>query len=114
MAEIANPFDYHIGHIYVAELPLSFSREPFFCWASIPVTIVVEMVAQLLSRQESAPLPPPPTQAYLEENYAPRMLAVDGTLFGLALLCVLLRVYTRVFMLKTFGTDGMYQPILVA
>ena len=54
-------------------------------------------------------LPPPPPQAYLDENLAPQMLAVDGTLFALAMLCVLLRVYVRVGMLKTFGIDGKYR-----
>ena len=43
---------------------------------------------------------------------APRMLAVDETLFRLALLCVLVRVYVRAIMLKTFGTDGVSLDLL--
>jgi hypothetical protein len=34
------------------------------------------------------------------------MLAIDGILFGLAMICVLLRVYVRAIMLKTLGVDG--------
>jgi hypothetical protein len=64
------------------------------------------MAVHLPPRQ--APLlPPPPSKEYLEENLAPRMLAVDGTIFGMAMLCVVLRIYVRVVMLKTFGIDGM-------
>lgn len=67
---------------------------------------VTQMVSKLFVRQGPGPLPPPPSPEYLNENLAPRMLAVDGTLFGLALLCVVLRVYVRAFMLKTLGIDG--------
>lgn len=69
------------------------------CW-------IAKMAFKLHTRQGPGPLPPPPPQEYLNENLAPRMLAVDGTLFGLAVLCVLLRVYVRAGMLKTFGIDG--------
>ena len=65
-----------------------------------------KMVLQLHARQAPGALPPPPSQEYLDENLAPRMLAVDGTLFGLAMLCVSMRVYVRAVMLKTFGIDG--------
>lgn len=64
------------------------------------------MSSRLQARQAPPPLPPPPPPEHLDENLAPRLLAIDGTLFGLALLCVLLRVYVRVVMLKTFGFDG--------
>lgn len=64
------------------------------------------MISKLLERQGPGPLPPPPSSEYLSENLAPRMLAVDGIIFGLALLCVILRVYVRALMLKTFGIDG--------
>jgi hypothetical protein len=64
------------------------------------------MNAVLIARQEGPPPPPPrPSQAYLDENMAPEMLAVNGTLFALAMTCVLMRVYVRAFMLKTFGID---------
>ena len=68
--------------------------------------VSAKMVVDLYARQSTGALPPPPPQEYLQENLAPRMLAVNGTLFGLALLCVVLRVYVRAFMLKTFGVDG--------
>ena len=64
------------------------------------------MISRLHGRQASGPLPPPPPTEYLNENLAPRMLAIDGILFVLALICVLLRVYVRAIMLKTFGIDG--------
>ncbi|KAF2024509.1 hypothetical protein EK21DRAFT_94032 [Setomelanomma holmii] len=62
------------------------------------------MAVTLLARQ-APPMPPRPPQEYLDENLAPKMLAVDGTIFGLAMLCVLLRIYVRAVMLKTFGVD---------
>lgn len=68
-------------------------------------------VVDLFARQDDGgwmmDLPPPPPQEYLDETYAPQLLAVDGTMYGLAMLCVLLRIYVRVVMLKTFGLDGM-------
>jgi hypothetical protein len=64
------------------------------------------MAVHLLARQ-APPATPPPPQEYLDENLAPQMLAVDGTIFGLAMLCVLMRIYVRAIMLKTFGVDGM-------
>jgi hypothetical protein len=42
---------------------------------------------------------------YLTENIAPRLLAVEGTLFALAMTAVLMRFYVRIFMLKMFGWD---------
>lgn len=66
-------------------------------------------VVDLFARQDDGgwmmDLPPPPPQEYLDETYAPQLLAVDGTMYGLAMLCVLLRIYVRVVMLKTFGLD---------
>jgi hypothetical protein len=64
------------------------------------------MTINLFAKQVSGLLSPAPSQAYLE-SYAPEMLAAIGTLFGLAMICVLLRVYVRVVMLKVFGVDGM-------
>jgi hypothetical protein len=55
----------------------------------------------------------PPSSQYLDENIAPRMLAVDGTFFGFAMLCVILRIYVKAFKLKTFGIDGMYVSTLI-
>lgn len=52
------------------------------------------------------PRPPYATDEYLARTIAPKLLAVDGTLYSLAMLCVLMRIYVRVFMLKTFGPDG--------
>lgn len=66
------------------------------------------MTVDLSARQVSKPFPPIPSQAYLQESYAPKMLAVVGTLFGLAITCVLLRICVRTAILKTFGIDGMY------
>lgn len=67
------------------------------------------MRIDLFARQDDGafdPGPRPP-QAYLDETFAPKMLAVDGSLYALAMTCVLMRIYVRVFMLKTFGIDGM-------
>jgi hypothetical protein len=41
------------------------------------------------------------------------MLAVDGTFFGFAMLCVILHIYVKAFKLKTFGIDGMYVSTLI-
>ena len=45
---------------------------------------------------------------YLAENQAGRLMAVEGPLFALSTTAILLRFYVRIFMLKTFGWDGMY------
>ena len=69
---------------------------------------LIKMFFELSARQAPELPPPPPSKAYLEESYAPKMLAVVGTLFGLAMISVLLRIYVRTTILKTFGVDGMY------
>lgn len=69
---------------------------------------LIKTFFELSVRQVPELLPPPPSKAYLEESYAPKMLAVVGTLFGLAMISVLLRVYVRTTILKTFGVDGKY------
>ncbi|OAL54457.1 hypothetical protein IQ07DRAFT_558600 [Pyrenochaeta sp. DS3sAY3a] len=66
----------------------------------------------LLARQEGGPPPGPPrSPEYLAENQAPRLLAVEGTLFALAISTVLMRFYVRIFMLKTFGWDDWMMVI---
>ena len=49
---------------------------------------------------------PPPPPEYFAEDYGPRLLAIDCTLFGIAAVTMILRIYVRVFMLKMFGLDG--------
>jgi hypothetical protein len=73
----------------------------------LEIVIVAMIYHALLARQEGGPpLPPPRSPEYLAENQAPRLLAVEGTLFALAISTVLMRFYVRIFMLKTFGWDG--------
>lgn len=50
-----------------------------------------------------APVYPP---GYFQENFGPRLLAIDCTLFGIAAITMMLRIYVRVFILKMFGLDG--------
>lgn len=77
----------------------------------------------LVSRQTGgAPSTPLRSPEYLAENLAPRLLAVTGSLFALAMITVFLRFYVRIFMMKIFGWDGMlklqrcadHQPLLTA
>jgi hypothetical protein len=49
---------------------------------------------------------PPPSPEYMAQNIAPRLLAVEGSLFALSMGAILMRFYVRVFMLKLFGWDG--------
>lgn len=62
----------------------------------------------LISRQGWEP-PPTPVRSpeYMAENQASHLMAVEGPLFALSTAAVLLRFYVRIFMLKTFGWDGM-------
>lgn len=54
----------------------------------------------LLERQAaSAPV------EYKDESYAGNLLAIHGTFCGVALLSVILRLYVRIFMLKSVGAD---------
>ncbi|KAF2437350.1 hypothetical protein P171DRAFT_373490 [Karstenula rhodostoma CBS 690.94] len=55
-----------------------------------------------------------PSQEYLAEDYGPTLLAIDCTLFGLATITMILRIYVRVFMLKMFGIDDWLMLIAVA
>lgn len=54
------------------------------------------------------PTGPPPSPEYLAENYGPSLLAINCTLFGIAALTMILRIYVRVFILKMFGIDGTF------
>ncbi|KAF9694315.1 hypothetical protein EKO04_007413 [Ascochyta lentis] len=66
----------------------------------------------LLSRQAGGPPPMPPrSPEYLAENLAPHLLAVTGSLFGLAMITVLMRFYVRIFMMKIFGWDDVMMTI---
>ena len=56
---------------------------------------------------EMPPLGPPPPPGYFEEDYGPKLLAIDCTLFGIAAITMILRMYVRIFMLKMFGLDGV-------
>jgi hypothetical protein len=61
----------------------------------------------LVSRQMGPPVIPQRSPEYLAENQAGRLMAVEGPLFALSTLAIMLRFYVRIFMLKTFGWDGM-------
>ncbi|PSN73976.1 hypothetical protein BS50DRAFT_670466 [Corynespora cassiicola Philippines] len=69
------------------------------------------MIPALVSRQAPGPPGPPPSPEYLAENIAPKLLAIDCTLFGLAMITVLMRYYVRIFMLKMFGWDDVMMLI---
>jgi hypothetical protein len=49
---------------------------------------------------------PPRSPEYMAENIAPRLLAVECSLFALSMIAILMRFYVRTFMLKMFGWDG--------
>ena len=51
-------------------------------------------------------LGPPPPPEYFEENYGPKLLAIGCTLFSIAAVTMMLRIYVRVCILKMFGIDG--------
>jgi hypothetical protein len=54
-----------------------------------------------LSERQAAPATP----EYKDESYAGNLLAIHGTFCGVALLSVILRLYVRVFMIKSVGVD---------
>ena len=65
----------------------------------------------IVSRQEGGPpMMPARSPEYMAENQAGRLLAVEGSLFALSTAAILMRFYVRIFMLKTFGWDGTYDP----
>lgn len=45
------------------------------------------------------------TPEYKDESNAGNLLAIHGTFCGVALLSVILRLYVRVFMIKSVGAD---------
>lgn len=45
------------------------------------------------------------TPQYKDESNAANLLAIHGTFCGVAVLSVLLRLYVRIFMLKSVGAD---------
>jgi hypothetical protein len=59
-----------------------------------------------VARQFGGPPGPPRSPEYLAENYAARLLAIEGALFALSMSAILMRFYVRIFMLKIFGWDG--------
>ena len=68
----------------------------------------VDMIFHLLvPRQDGGP-PSMPQRSpeYMTENLAPRLLAVEGSLFVLSTTTIIMRLYVRIFMLKTLGWDG--------
>lgn len=86
---------------------MSFSKLHLILLLEIVIVAMINHLHALLARQEGGPPPGPPrSPEYLAENQAPRLLAVEGTLFALAISTVLMRFYVRIFMLKTFGWDG--------
>ena len=56
----------------------------------------------VIARQDSSPVLTPD---YLSYTLAPQLLAIDGTLTGLAVFAFILRLYVRASMLRVFGTD---------
>jgi hypothetical protein len=53
-----------------------------------------------MGRQATTPQP-----QYKHESNASNLLAIHGTFCGAAILSVILRLYVRIFMLKSLGTD---------
>jgi hypothetical protein len=62
--------------------------------------------------RQAPPMMPPITAEYIAYNNSSHILGVVGSFFTLAAIVVLLRCYTRFFILKTFGRDDW--AILVA
>jgi hypothetical protein len=62
--------------------------------------MVITHLSQLLARQAATSTP-----QYKDENNSGTLLAIHGTFCGVAILVVLLRLYVRVFMLKSLGID---------
>lgn len=66
---------------------------------------------QILARQAEGGLGVPSKPEREIEDHTAQLLAVVGTLYGLALLAVLLRVWVRTRILKAFGMKALwYRP----
>ena len=66
------------------------------------------LTAQLTPRQEAGGPPIPLTpEGELEDNTI-QLLALVGTLYGLALLAMLLRAWVRIRILKAFGKQAKH------
>ncbi|KAK7898083.1 hypothetical protein LTR67_004715 [Exophiala xenobiotica] len=61
--------------------------------------VISELGSLLVERQTTA------TPQYKHQSNASNLLAIHGTFCGLAILSVLLRLYVRIFMLKSIGID---------
>lgn len=61
--------------------------------------ILPDLGASLVERQSAS------TPQYKNISNASNLLAIHGTFCGIAVLCVLLRLYVRMFMLKSVGAD---------
>jgi hypothetical protein len=59
-----------------------------------------------LTQRQGPPTGPPPSIEYMAENDGPKLLAISCTLFGVAMVTVILRFYVRIFVLRMFGIDG--------
>jgi hypothetical protein len=57
-----------------------------------------------LARQALPPMPMI-SPAYAAEDHGKRILAITGTITGVSLVVVSMRIYVRAVMLKTFGSD---------
>ncbi|KIW88074.1 uncharacterized protein Z519_11184 [Cladophialophora bantiana CBS 173.52] len=61
--------------------------------------MVISALSQLVERQAAG------APQYKDESNAGALLAIHGTFGGVAILTVLLRLYVRIFMLKSLGVD---------
>jgi hypothetical protein len=62
------------------------------------------LISTLIARQADGPGVPPTPEGDLEDNTT-SLLAIVGTLYGLALLAMLMRAWVRIRMIKAFGAQ---------
>jgi hypothetical protein len=62
------------------------------------------LISTLIARQADGPGVPPAPEGDLEDNTT-SLLAIVGTLYGLALLAMLMRAWVRIRMIKAFGAQ---------